>query len=340
MDIVKSESLHALTSSEIERQVDTAKKYPRNIKQALSEVLQYATMDRETAEACFYALPRDGKIIVGESVRLAEIFLMCWGNIRAASRIIANDGRIITAQGIVQDFQNNNAVSVEVHRRITNKHGQTYSEDMQIVTAMAASSIAFRNAIFKIIPEVIRKDIKQQIKAVILGQQADFASTKRDAINYFVQRGVKPVQILHVLGKTELTDIDSDDVFILRGIATAVIDKEITLNEAFSLKNIIAPSNKGLGKLHGALGNRDEEDENEGMSENVPQNNEPDTSDIITAKQDPDITVQDESERESHAPAESVIVNNGSDLFSADDTIQSAVPTNQKKQGRSRKKPS
>ena len=71
----------------------------------------------------------------------------CYGNPRAASRVIDNDGRKITSQGGCHGLENNVQISVEVGRRIT---GKTYSDDMQITTGNAANCIAFRNAVFRV----------------------------------------------------------------------------------------------------------------------------------------------------------------------------------------------
>ena len=77
---------------------------------------------------------------------------------------------MITAQAICHDLETNLAVSKEVKRRITNKYGKTYSEDMQVVTGNAASSIAFRNAVLAVIPKAVTKRIINEVKKVALGQ--------------------------------------------------------------------------------------------------------------------------------------------------------------------------
>ncbi len=54
-------ALEAQTRGEIDIQIRTARAYPRSIKQFLNLALEMATLDVETAERCFYALPRGGK---------------------------------------------------------------------------------------------------------------------------------------------------------------------------------------------------------------------------------------------------------------------------------------
>src|SRR5512137_2744695 len=117
IQIMQSEMLQALNKAEIDIQIATAKQYPREINKVLNTIATYAMMDVETAEDCFYALRRgrgnDTAVIEGLSVRLAEIVAGAWGNIRVQTRIIGNDGKTITAQGICHDLETNFAASVE-----------------------------------------------------------------------------------------------------------------------------------------------------------------------------------------------------------------------------------
>ena len=136
MQVSNAESLAALTRSEIDVQIATAKQYPRNLARVLGNIETLATMDEEVAGSCFYTLRRQGKVIEGASVRMAEIIASSWGNLRVQARIIGNDGKMITAQGVCHDLESNYAVSAEVKRRITDKNGHTFSEDMQMPVAL------------------------------------------------------------------------------------------------------------------------------------------------------------------------------------------------------------
>ena len=103
--ISQAEMLSAINKSEVDIQVSTAKAYPRDVEQSLNRIKQLATIDNETAENCFYALRRGDTFIEGPSVRLAEIIGCAWGNLRVQARIIGNDGKFITAQGIAHDLE-------------------------------------------------------------------------------------------------------------------------------------------------------------------------------------------------------------------------------------------
>ena len=237
IEIKQADVLQAINKSEIDIQVATAKQYPRNIPDVLNKISTYATMDTETAADCFYVLRRSGSggstTVEGLSVRMAEIIAGAWGNLRVQTRIVGNDGRTITAQGICHDLETNVAVSVEVKRRITDKYGKTYSEDMQVVTGNAASAIAFRNAVLKVVPKAVTKRVIEGVKQVALGQSLDLETSRQKMLEYFGKLGVTKEMILDYLNLKKVEEIDKEAVFELRATANAIKEGTTTVKETF-----------------------------------------------------------------------------------------------------------
>lgn len=237
IEIKQADVLQAINKSEIDIQVATAKQYPRNIPDVLNKISTYATMDTETAADCFYVLRRSGSggsaTVEGLSVRMAEIIAGAWGNLRVQTRIVGNDGRTITAQGICHDLETNVAVSVEVKRRITDKYGKTYSEDMQVVTGNAASAIAFRNAVLKVVPKAVTKRVIEGVKQVALGQSLDLETSRQKMLEYFGKLGVTKDMILDYLNLKKVEEIDKEAVFELRATANAIKEGTTTVQETF-----------------------------------------------------------------------------------------------------------
>lgn len=233
IEIKQAEMLQAINRSEVDMQISTAKQYPRNLPEVLNKILTYATMDTETAEDCFYVLKRGGSTIEGLSVRMSEIIAGAWGNLRVQTRIIGNDGKTITAQGVCHDLETNVAVSVEVKRRITDKYGKTFSEDMQVVTGNAASAIAYRNAVLKVVPKAVTKKVIAEVKKVALGQSLDLETSRQNMIAYFAKLGVTKEMLLEYLGITKVEEIDKEAVFELRATANAIKEGTTTVKESF-----------------------------------------------------------------------------------------------------------
>lgn len=233
LQVSNMESLNALTRAEVDAQIATAKAYPRNLSQVLNNIETLATMDEETAAACFYMLRRQGKLIEGPSVRMAEIIASSWGNIRVQARIIANDGKMITAQGVCHDLESNYAVSAEVKRRITDKSGKTYSEDMQVVTGNAACSIAMRNALFKVVPSALIKKVITKAKKVSLGEATSLEESRMKMLEYFQKIGVDQQHLFDYLSVSKIEEINTDMVVELRGLATAIKEGQTSVQETF-----------------------------------------------------------------------------------------------------------
>lgn len=236
IEVKQADMLAAINRSEVDMQISTAKQYPRDIQAALNRIQTLATLDEETAGDCFYTLRRGngGQVIEGLSVRFAEIIAGAWGNLRAQARIIGNDGRTITAQGICHDLETNFAVSVEVKRRITDRNGKTYNEDMQVMTGNAACAIAFRNAVLKVVPKSVTKRIIEQVKQVAIGQAMDLETSRSKMIAYFGKLGVNQSSLFSYLGVKREQDIDAQMIFELRGLANALKEGTTTIAETFS----------------------------------------------------------------------------------------------------------
>lgn len=235
--VEQAEILQAINRAEVDIQIATAKQYPRHIPTVLNQIATLATLDTETAEDCFYVLRRGGangsNAIEGLSVRMAEIIAGAWGNLRVQTRIIGNDGKTVTAQGICHDLETNVAVSVEVKRRITDKNGRTFSEDMQVVTGNAASAIAFRNAVLKVVPKAVTKRVIAEVKQVAMGRALDLETSRQRMVEYFTKLGVDEKLLLEYLELTKREEIDKEHVFELRALANAIKEGTTTVQEAF-----------------------------------------------------------------------------------------------------------
>ncbi len=153
------------TTNDLDIVVSTAKAYPRNITYALDEIK--TMINPNVAKTLWYSLPRKDKIIEGPSIRLAELFQTAWGNLRVQSRIKEITNTQVVAECVAYDMEKNVMVGTEVRKRIVDKYGNRYSEDMIIMTANAAISVARRNAIFSIIPKVFVDDILNYAKNIL-----------------------------------------------------------------------------------------------------------------------------------------------------------------------------
>ncbi len=246
----------AMVIAEIESQIATAKRYPRDIKVFKEKTMSMANLDQETAEGCYYALPRGGKTIDGPSVRLAEIALACYGNCVAEADVLTEDDRFIYAMGQCRDLENNVAVRVKVRRRITDKNGKRYNDDMIAVTANAACSIALRNAVFKVIPGAFIKPVFHRVKQTAVGKATSLANRRAEVITRLTKFGIAEDRILAVIDRKSIDEVTFDDVAKLIGLGTAIKDGEITVEEAFPL-SYEESQKETQEKIHNETGSKD-----------------------------------------------------------------------------------
>lgn len=234
-ELVPITEVSALTvvSSEIGMQLDAAHRYPRSVKRFLDEAKTLATMDVETAASCIYSVPRSGKTISGPSVRLAEICVSAWGNSHIGARIVGTDATNVIAQGAAWDLEKNLRITMETRRRITQRNGDRYNEDMITVTGNAAASIALRNAIFKIIPRAYVDAVYSAARKVAVGDASTLADRRPKVMERLTKMGATPERVLATLGKPSVADLTVDDLEYLVGLGTAIKNGEKKIDEVF-----------------------------------------------------------------------------------------------------------
>lgn len=234
----------------IDMQIATAKAYPRQVTKSLNEALSLATLDEETAGSMFYVLPRRDKDIEGPSARLAEVMTYAWGNLRVDADIVGEDRTHLTAVGTCFDLEKNVAVRVRVKRRITDKQGRRFNDDMIGVTANAAISIALRNCVFKVVPRAFVDRIYLAARKASLGEGGTMAQKRTSALNTFGKIGVKREEVFALLGVAGPDDIGEDQLIKLRGVLTAIKDGETTVERVFRTR----PESEGASELNASLG--------------------------------------------------------------------------------------
>ncbi len=236
-EVVETNALTAITRGEVDIQVVTAKRYPRSINKCMKDAETLATITKETAESCFYALPRGKgakkKNIEGPSIRLAEIMASSWGNLRCEARIIDEGAQEVTAQAAAWDVETNVAIRIEAKRRITYSDGSRYNKDMILMTQNAAISIALRNAIFKVVPRSVVDHIYRSARRVAFGDAKTMIQRRGDMVATFGKLGVGEDRILAAVERDSLGDVAAEDMSVLLGLLNAIRAEETTVDAAF-----------------------------------------------------------------------------------------------------------
>lgn len=233
VEIIKTapDVIRAQDEALIDRQVATARAYPRSLAQFQSDLLTLVTSDAEFAEECTYAIRRGGKRITGPSVRFAEIILSTWEHIFCDTRVVEEQLRYVTVEATCRDAQRNSVARIQVRRRITKKDGRRFDDDMITVTINAAISLAMRNAIFRVVPKPLWLAAWRESIKGAQGDAKGFTARRDAAIKWLTEHGSTVERILHYCRKRDVEDLEIDDILDLRQIARQVKEQNIDIDE-------------------------------------------------------------------------------------------------------------
>lgn len=236
-DFHSPSAVESATRAEVDIQISTANRFPRSLRMFMKEAESMVSMDEGVAESCLYALKRNGRdgqsVIQGPSARFAEIIAIAWRNLRITGRIVGDDGKMLTGQGMCLDLERNVGRTVEVKRRVTTARGQRYSDDMVVVTGNAAISIAARNAVLQTIPKAYWNPIYLKARDVSIGKAETLLSKRQKMVEYFSKMGVDVAQICEAVGKKGEEEIGLEELAVLKGFATAIKEGDQTVDEIF-----------------------------------------------------------------------------------------------------------
>jgi hypothetical protein len=219
--------------SRFESLLQYAQMTPRSITRFLERATEMVTANEDVAAGCNYSVPRAGKRIPGPSVRLAEIAASTWGNISVEVEDAGQDGKFVYAKGKVLDLETLTGLSVEVSRRITDKNGRQYSDDMIQTTKAAARSFAYREAVFKVVPKAYINQLHAAAIAVTTGGVKSIAERRDIAMKLLAQFGVTDERVFAMLGIEGIDEMGEDELVALRSEVQRIREREVTPEEAF-----------------------------------------------------------------------------------------------------------
>lgn len=235
------EAIEAGQRAEYDIQIATAKKYPRNLSRVKENCLAIVTMDSSIAESCRYTLPRGAKSISGPSVHLARILVQSYGNIRVEAKVKNITDRQIISEAVAFDLETNYACKVEVRKSIIGKNGR-FNDDMITVTGNALNAIAFRNAVFSVIPKGLTDICSNAALQVITGDLSDEVKLVKKRTEILTRMkssyNITEDQILKSIGLQSVNQIKAEQIADLISIGQAIKDGDTTVEHVFFLNDI------------------------------------------------------------------------------------------------------
>ena len=171
-DAPPPQAIQVIDRAEVDIQISTARANPMHTTTdqiaAFHDKARALIAQCDDPSECYYTLYRKerdektgrmvDKPISGESIRLAEIIALSWGNLRISAEYAGHDGEFVRSRGRAWDLETNVAVSRDGIRQIKGRSG-TYGTNMIMVTANAAMAIAQRNVTIGIIPRAYAHEL-------------------------------------------------------------------------------------------------------------------------------------------------------------------------------------
>lgn len=227
-----------LAKVELDQAISTAKAYPRSLQRVRDNVSTLVMLDEETAKECVYALPRGGKPIKGPSVRFAEIVASQYGNCKVGSRVVDVNKfeKYVEAEGVFIDLESGMQRTARIRRKISDKNGRVYNDDMIVVTGNAACAIAMREAILKGVPKALWRRAYDEAEGVIAGDIKTLAERREGAIRAFAAWGITPDQIFASLEIVGQDEIGLDQIATLTAMFKAIKAGEQQVEDYFPAK--------------------------------------------------------------------------------------------------------
>ena len=170
---------------------------------------------------------------------MAEIAVSCYGNLRAGARpiqtVTSGEHPHVIVQAVAHDLEKNVAIQIEKRRRIVGKKskGGAIDEDDINLAVNACSAIAFRDAVFKVVPVALIRPVYEQAKRVAIGDVKSLGQKRGAVIDRLKAMGVTEDRILARVEARKVDDIDLSKLEILIGLGTALKDNEVSFEEAF-----------------------------------------------------------------------------------------------------------
>ncbi len=230
------EAIASFERIQIDTQIATAKKYPRNVEEIVKRCANTLYENPDIAEKCFFVLKRWDKkenkeiAVEGASVRLAEIIAQEWGNIRLQCFISEINPKYIRAIANGIDLEKNFAVSKECMRPILMR-----GQDAVSITSAAAMAIATRNVISSLIPKGYLNKLLRIAKDSAVKQTAKIPIEEKRKmwIDWANSIGVTKEQLFRWLKINSENEMTIEHFKELRGLQNAIEDGETTIENEF-----------------------------------------------------------------------------------------------------------
>ncbi len=213
--------------AEAQGQIAIAKRFPRNLTQAHSELMESCSQ-AAMAEIAFYSVPRAGGAVSGPSIRLAEEIARCYGNFEYGHKELSRDSDKSEVEVYAWDKEKNNFSRRQItvfHVRDT-KNGPMKLRDQKDIDDKIANvaSKQVRSRILALLPKWLVQAAENKCRETIAGGGQGQPTLRERVLRMVAAFGKHGVTVKHmerIIGHS-MDDITPDEIADLQGIYNAL----------------------------------------------------------------------------------------------------------------------
>lgn len=224
-----------LLSATLDKQIMTARAFPRSVVAFKSKCSDLLKSDPATAAAAEYAKPVGRDLVSGPSVRLAELMLLCWGNIKVTLTEPIISATNVVVHASAWDMETNSECPAMSSTSIVGRNGRFPNHLIETV-ALATAAKAKRNAIIGIIPRAYVNEMLVVARNIVNKTDVPLPKRRADSLSHFARAykvpNEKVFEFLDVKGADDMT---TEDIEKLKLIVTAIQTGEAKIDEFFDL---------------------------------------------------------------------------------------------------------
>ena len=229
----------ARASHEIQGAIVSARNFPRNQNQCYQSIIEACKRPSLAAKA-MYSYPRGGQTVRGPSIRLAEVLMQNWGNMKTGTKELSQNNGESLVEAFAWDLEKN----VWKVKQYTTKHERKSRGNINRLTdprdiyEMVANQGARREraCILGIIPaDIIEAAVEQCELTLKEGIKGNFDDKLRRMTIAFKEVGVTEEHLEEKLGH-ELAITTLDEFVDLSGIYQSIKDHHSKREDHFNIK--------------------------------------------------------------------------------------------------------
>ena len=139
-------------------------------------------------------------------------------------------------------METNVSSSFDISRSIIGKTGKRFTNDIITATGNATNSIAYRNAVFAVVPKAVVEVVYQAALNMITGDLSDEGKLQKkryEVVSSFKKNHkITEQEVITLCGRQTIDQINLGELALLLGVLQSLKDGDTTINDLIPSKEV------------------------------------------------------------------------------------------------------